>query len=1104
MALISPGLEVTVTDDSNYLPTAVGSVPYILLATAEDKAAGASSSIASGTLKANAGLVNVVSSQRELVSLFGYPKFRTNSAGTPLHGDELNEYGLMAAYSALGIGNRVYIQRADINLDQLSATTVRPTATPADGTVWLDLNNTRFGAHTWDQTSNAQVAETPTIVSTSADLSGIAPAGSVDGRYAVVTTNTNNQMFYRAGSVVGPLATAKAWVEVGSSGWQYSVPTLVSSTAVGSITGQANLIINGSNITLGSSPTLSAVVSAINAKGILGVGATHDATNNLLVLFANSSSKSGNVVSDGKITISANTAALLSNLAITSGTYYSPQVSFAQFPPDWRSSNVPTSSVWIKTAPASVTEAANFAISHFDDTAGTWKTSTVNMPDGTQIAAPLYATEEEAIFAMDPTAGGVGIVPSTVYVKYNALQNNTVTFKPYIKTVSGVLKVIGGTTTPNVTPNSTITITASVPGQSTTQTVVVTFGPTTDTAAEAVSDILTACQAFTKVGDVITVPAMSYIVAKVETTGAISISHLAGGFFTLKGSTSLILSDLGFTSATAHMRVDPVDSTKLVASPFDVLTYSYSYTVPFTDPVDGTMWYAGAALEADIMIHSGSGWKGYRNVDPDARGYILSQTDPAGPLFSTIAPTTQSDGTVLVAGDLWIDTSDLENYPVIYRYNSLGKWILIDNTNQTTENGIVFADARWDTAGTANPITDTLPTIAAMGTSDYLDLDAPDYRLYARGTLLFNTRRSSMNVKRFVSDHFNATSFPNSSLPTMKNTWISASGLQQNGYPYMGRKAVRAVVVAAMKSAVDSSTAIREEQLDFNLLTAPGYTELIQNLSALNTDRKNTGFIIGDTPMHLAADSTTLSQWSATVESMDSEDGIATIDYTVGVFYPSGITNDLQGRQIAVPPSHMMLRTMLHNDEIAYPWFAPAGVRRGTIDNVRSIGYVEVGTNRFVNVGINEAQRDILYANRVNPITVLPSVGLNNFGNKTRAGANTALDRINVSRLVCYIRRQLAQVANNYLFEPNDAITRNSIKSLVETLLNDLIAKRGVTDYLVVCDDSNNTPDRIARNELYVDVAIEPTKAVEFIYVPIRIKNPGEIKGGNAASSLAV
>jgi len=103
---------------------------------------------------------------------------------------------------------------------------------------------------------------------------------------------------------------------------------------------------------------------------------------------------------------------------------------------------------------------------------------------------------------------------------------------------------------------------------------------------------------------------------------------------------------------------------------------------------------------------------------------------------------------------------------------------------------------------------------------------------------------------------------------------------------------------------------------------------------------------------------------------------------------------------------------------------------------------------------------------------------------------------VNVSRLVNFIRTTLTSISNAYLFEPNDKGTRDQIKNAIDSAMNDLVAKRGIYDYLVVCDTSNNTSDRIARNELYVDIAIEPMKDVEFIYIPIRLKNPGDIAAG--------
>ena len=190
-----------------------------------------------------------------------------------------------------------------------------------------------------------------------------------------------------------------------------------------------------------------------------------------------------------------------------------------------------------------------------------------------------------------------------------------------------------------------------------------------------------------------------------------------------------------------------------------------------------------------------------------------------------------------------------------------------------------------------------------------------------------------------------------------------------------------------------------------------------------------------------------------------------------------------------------MLRTIALSDNVSYPWFAPAGTRRGGITNVSSVGYIDSLTGEFNATALNTGQRDTLASIHVNPITFITGTGLVNYGQYTRQLSASSLDRINVARLVIYLRRQFSQLAKPYVFEPNDTITRNEIKQAAESLLLELVGQRALYDYLVVCDTSNNTPARIDRSELYLDVAIEPVKAVEFIYIPLRLKNTGEIKG---------
>ena len=211
-------------------------------------------------------------------------------------------------------------------------------------------------------------------------------------------------------------------------------------------------------------------------------------------------------------------------------------------------------------------------------------------------------------------------------------------------------------------------------------------------------------------------------------------------------------------------------------------------------------------------------------------------------------------------------------------------------------------------------------------------------------------------------------------------------------------------------------------------------------------------------------------------------------------FIPSLFTSDNAGNNVVVPASHGILRTIALSDHVSFPWFAPAGTRRGGITNASASGFID-SEGEFKSIALNEGQRDTLYSNAINPVTFLSGAGLVNFGQKTRAKNASALDRINVARLVVYLRSQLNKLAKPYIFEPNDKITRDEIKAQVDSLLLELVGQRALYDFLVVCDESNNTPTRIDRNELYVDVAIEPVKAVEFIYIPLRLKNTGEIAG---------
>ena len=591
------------------------------------------------------------------------------------------------------------------------------------------------------------------------------------------------------------------------------------------------------------------------------------------------------------------------------------------------------------------------------------------------------------------------------------------------------------------------------------------------------------------------------------------------GSYTLNSTNKI---DNLYTAPTGET-LDSTANNALIVTNWKRLSYTASTIEPTNEPTDGKLWY-DTNLEADILAHDGTSWKGYLNV--------YASTDPNGPQFSATEPTTQSDGTALVDDDLWVDTSDLENFPKLYRYNTSATvtnsvsgisystnqaaWILVDNTDQTTEDGILYADARYHIASGKTDTSETggvgTPgSIKDLLSDDFLDPDAPAPALYPKSMLLWNTRRSGYSVKEYKNNYVTTAAYPGSGSTGLGNTrasnesvatyfpdrWVNRSTNNLDGSPNMGRKAQRKVIVEQLKAEINTNQAIREDQRGFNVMATPGYPEAIANMLNLNADRGYLSFVVGDTPMRLEGTATAITNWSNNnAGAVDNGDaGLVSSDEYLGVFYPSGRTSDNTGKSIIVPPSHMIMRVLASNDNVAFPWFAPAGTRRGVVDNATAVGYVNPTSGEFETISVTEGMRDAMHTAKVNPITFFAGSGIVNFGNLTKvpSSSTSALDRINVSRLTVYLRSQLNKIGKPFIFEPNDEITRNEIKQAVESFLLELVGQRALYDFLVVCDGTNNTPTRIDRNELYVDIAIEPVKSVEFIYIPLRLKNTGEI-----------
>lgn len=1179
--LISPGVDIQIIDESLGDTAGPGTVPLIVIATKQNKRVNTLNNqnvIAPGTLKENANTLYLITSQNELLETFGEPIFY-KIQGTPIQGYELNEYGLLAAYSFLGISNRAYIIRGDVDLGQLEPSEIEPTNPALSGTHWLDLNETIWGIFrsngsptpglAWEYKQpivinnnngiesvvigdigfsanntlvgvggNLTINGVTISVSSANTLEDIANTINVsninniraniiryqskswlvirntkaedinisgttllintlgfndyttiiqpkleigkEGDIAVLPVLSDNLVFekIRPTNIFGESDpdSIPFWFLIGSSRWKIATPTTEIGTNVAQYSANPinpgdGLVISDGNVSLSVYFNASAASSLYDVYNeikneIVSAGYSDifdvkiDSNTNLVVtnilgenlIFAEASGNSPKGVL-GPLQLQSKQGNKL---------FYSPHFQIPH----------PTveGDIWIKTTTPN--RGTKFVIKRYSRTTGLWSI----------IPVPLYLNDDVASYNL-----GSNIPVGYLYARYNlyGTQQNPIAshlFRRYRG--NNEIYIVGtqipGVSTPSLVPGDRFVIIAGQPNGTQISKIITITGTTVNDVS---SDINNA-----NILNVIAVVENGFL--KIINTSRYSLSVT---YYDPLTNTYVDSTNVGNPLASLGI----IENTYV--SNWEDLNYISSYSEPRTEAEEGRLWFNDKLL-VDIMVNDGNQWRGYRNYYP--------ATDPNGVQISNTPPETQSDGTPLVDNDLWVDSSDLENYPKIYRWNSSqNRWVLIDNTDQTTSFGIIFSDARQ----TSNGKRDGLATQAALAVSDFVDPDAPDPRLYPVGMLLFNTRASTYNVKKWMPNYFEEYvgreespgvqySVGNSLFPTNTITkenqgrWVTESGNRLDGSPYMGRKAQRIVIVRALAAALNSNQDLRSEITFFNVIAAPGYPELIDEMINLNTDQKEVAFIIGDTPARLKPTGTDINNWAKNIKNAPStsDDGLVASNAYVGIYYPWLLTTDLQGFEVAVPPSHAVLRTMAYNDSVAYPWFAPAGFTRGLVTNATSTGYIN-DEGEFEPVILNQGQRDVLYANKINPIAFIPNRGLVVFGQKTlHPNENSALSRINVVRLINFLKYNLDILAKPFLFEQNDKQTRDQVTSVFERFLGNLVTLRALYDFAVLCSEANNTPERIDRNELWIDIAIQPTRSVEFIYIPIRIKNTGE------------
>ena len=267
-----------------------------------------------------------------------------------------------------------------------------------------------------------------------------------------------------------------------------------------------------------------------------------------------------------------------------------------------------------------------------------------------------------------------------------------------------------------------------------------------------------------------------------------------------------------------------------------------------------------------------------------------------------------------------------------------------------------------------------------------------------------------------------------------------------------------------------------QDDYRFNVLLTPGLFSNEANLGSSqvttainNTQNRGDNIYVVD-----------LVPFSSSISTATTAANSKNTSYAAS-YWPWVQTIDPDSAQLVwVPASTMVAGVYSYNDSVSEPWFAPAGINRGGLGNV-------VRAEKK----LSQANRDTLYSNKVNPIATFPGTGVVVYGQKTLQTKASALDRVNVRRLLISLKSYISQVANNLVFEQNTIATRTSFLNQVNPYLESVQQRQGLYAFKVIMDSSNNTPDVIDRNQLVGQIYLQPTKTAEFIYLDFNILPTG-------------
>jgi hypothetical protein len=1024
MALLSPGVQVTVTDKSQYVGTQAPTVPLFFVATKYGKMRPNSNLVATGTIEA--GVPRLITSLRESLQSYGVPIFHRDAYDQPNHGDCRNEYGLLALNQYLSLGNRAYVIRANIDLDD-------------------SQENLQY---LWQQATAKVVDKAKSLfanyLSAKQESNGLA-IDLMSGQMGGFPTKPSNwDPVYETDTAGSIKKDANGKPVVKTAGLAYK----------DKVTWYEN-----ANKTFSENKILEDILKW-SVNEIVGVTSTFaDRYGDFAYLRYN-----------------------LKNILV--GNYFDVEIPKTEQLTD----DVTGSTVGYRM----------YAYSDCVDPQS-------ELAQHNLLASTMARkVRTEYSFVNEPKTGGdLGLLTQS----YDADIDPDKMFMGLIGSLHQLLHsdTIGGTFKIDASANFTADNITQVTNAANKLT-----GKLSADSGVITCEVLNIAQVsnYSDTNKKWVVGAKCTIVYGFDsgaTTGTATHSDITTAKFeydetdkTLKYLSPIKFTNIAANSTAYKFDQGVVDAVVISGSAFKIdasqtfIANSITLTGA-TTPLAGTV--ANGIVACNVTKLSKSTAYKTTNKVWD----VVATCTISGDFTSTATGATSK----LISGTTTATTFTYDESKNTLSYNAALSFdnIVVDTATYTFTQG---------KAG------DAITTVKTLALANSVDIKVTSGGgTYKDG---LNRNQFAKMVKDVMDNYAKTYSLYYSTHPFPKGvgseSQTSISRLVNTGKDAMRRMEIVKKLAQIIKSNTTTNldlnpdfantSDITSDGYEFNVILCPGFPELADEMLELSARVKQEAFVIADSPMNKSPRD--VIRWGALQDenTVQAAYNIIRSDNRglIAYYYPHGLVTNLDGFEVFCAASGLALAAFANNDNVAYPWYAPAGPNRGVLTNslsIKQVGFVEgdIGTSnvRFNRVRLNDVMKDALYSDcNINPINDSLQYGIMVMGQKTRVtvGYDSALGRINVARMVMYARRGLRKLLSRYLMEPNTDKTRKNVSAAVSSFLDNIKTKQGVYDYAILCDETNNTPDTIDRNELMLAIALKPTKTIEFVYCDITLVRTGD------------